>query len=549
MSAEDAAKVNPEKESKVDAKEARKAQRLAEEQARLQAKAAAAAAFVHMFGKAPLIQSTTYNTMSFVEVSTLTPADSGKTVLVRARLHTSRKKGKMAFAVLRQGSATIQCLAMVNDQIPKEMVDFMGSVSLESIVDVEAVVTVPEQPITSTTMSQLELSVSKFHVVSESLPSLPFTLDDAARKETDEGIKINFDTRLACRWLEMRTKASNAIWRIQSRVGQYFRNFLIDNDFVEIHSPKLIATASEGGANVFKLDYFGRQAYLAQSPQLYKQMAVQGDLKRVFEVGSVFRAENSNTHRHLTEFIGLDVEMAINEHYYEVLDVAEGLFQYMFTHLATLKVELEAVREQYPFEDFVFQMPPSKVKELGVGLVDEKVPSTDEYQAFVRNGTIRMLRIPYSGAIALLNTVLDEKLSPIDDINTTNEKRLGVLIKQRYGVDFFISDRFPSTVRPFYTMPCPDDIRFTNSYDMFIRGEEISSGAQRIHDADLLLKRAAELKVDLTPIKDYVDSFRLGAWPHGGFGVGLERVVMLYLGLGNIRLTSLFPRDPQRVTP
>eukprot|EP00455_Lapot_gusevi_P010395 TRINITY_DN146_c0_g3_i1.p2 TRINITY_DN146_c0_g3~~TRINITY_DN146_c0_g3_i1.p2 ORF type:complete len:161 (-),score=30.56 TRINITY_DN146_c0_g3_i1:37-519(-) len=160
-----------------------------------------------------------------------------------------------------------------------------------------------------------------------------------------------------------------------------------------------------------------------------------------------------------------------------------------------------------------------------------------------------MIRIPYAKCIALLNTILENKLEETEDINTANEKLLGTLIKKRYGVDWFISDRFPSACRPFYTMPCPDDERFTNSYDMFIRGEEISSGAQRIHDPELLLARAKSLNVDLTPIKDYVDSFRLGAWPHGGFGVGLERVAMLYLGLSNIRYASLFPRDPQRITP
>eukprot|EP00455_Lapot_gusevi_P010396 TRINITY_DN146_c0_g4_i2.p2 TRINITY_DN146_c0_g4~~TRINITY_DN146_c0_g4_i2.p2 ORF type:complete len:319 (+),score=56.24 TRINITY_DN146_c0_g4_i2:123-959(+) len=278
-------------------------------------------------------------------------------------------------------------------------------------------------------------------------------------------------------------------------------------------------------------------------------MAVQGDLKRVFEVGPVFRAENSNTHRHLTEFVGLDMEMAINEHYYEVLDVAEALFGFMFVKLLKHTKELEAIRAQYTFEDLVFQVTPETIAELGIGIIDENVPSTDEYLARIHNRERRMIRIPYAKCIALLNTILENKLEETEDINTANEKLLGTLIKKRYGVDWFISDRFPSACRPFYTMPCPDDERFTNSYDMFIRGEEISSGAQRIHDPELLLARAKSLNVDLTPIKDYVDSFRLGAWPHGGFGVGLERVAMLYLGLSNIRYASLFPRDPQRITP
>lgn len=539
-----------EKKQKIDPKEARKAARAAEEAARLKEKAEAAKKFAALFGKSELIQSTTHLSRPYIQVSDLSADLDGKSVVVRARVATTRKKGKLAFVVLRGNAHTVQGIASASEEIPKEMIDFIGSVSCESIVDVEATVTKAAQPVTSTTKQDIELQITKFHIVSEAT-GLPFVLEDAARPDTAEGVKINFDTRLNCRWLDMRTPASNALFKLQSRVGQYFRQFLIDNDFVEIHSPKLIATASEGGANVFKLDYFGRNAFLAQSPQLYKQMSVQGDLPRVFEVGPVFRAENSNTHRHLTEFVGLDVEMVLNEHYYEVLDVAESLFFYIFTNLLKHKSELEAINTQYPFEPLVFQIPEELCKSLGVGVIDDKVEPTDPYCAKIRNNTMRMLRIPYANCIELLNTALpdEEKLQPTDDINTANEKKLGGLIKERYGVDFFISDRFPSVCRPFYTMPCPDDTRFTNSYDMFIRGEEISSGAQRIHDSELLLARAKELGVDLTPIKDYVDSFRLGAWPHGGFGIGLERVVMLYLGLKNIRFASLFPRDPARITP
>ncbi|CAJ1990830.1 AspRS / aspartyl-tRNA synthetase [Leishmania donovani] len=540
----------PAMEKKMSDKEARKAARLAEEKARAEEKAALVEKYKDVFGAAPMVQSTTYKSRTHIPVAKLSqPELVSKTVLIRARVSTTRKKGKMAFMVLRDGSDSVQAMAAVEGNVPKEMIDFMGQIATESIVDVEATVCKVEQPITSTSHSDIELKVKKIHTVTESLRTLPFTLEDASRKESDEGAKVNLDTRLNSRWMDLRTPASGAIFRLQSRVCQYFRQFLIDNDFCEIHSPKIINAPSEGGANVFKLEYFNRFAYLAQSPQLYKQMVLQGDVPRVFEVGPVFRSENSNTHRHLTEFVGLDVEMRIDEHYYEVLDVAESLFNYIFEHLATHTKELKNVCQQYPFEPLVWKLTPGKMKELGVGVISENVVPTDKFQARVHNMDSRMLRINYMHCIELLNTVLDEKMAPTDDINTTNEKLLGKLVKERYGTDFFISDRFPSSVRPFYTMECKDDVRFTNSYDMFIRGEEISSGAQRIHDPDLLLARAKMLNVDLTPIKEYVDSFRLGAWPHGGFGVGLERVVMLYLGLSNVRLASLFPRDPQRTTP
>jgi len=297
------------------------------------------------------------------------------------------------------------------------------------------------------------------------------------------------------------------------------------------------------------VDYFGRNAFLAQSPQLYKQMVLQGDMERVFEVAPVFRAEKSNTYRHLTEFVGLDIEMVIHEHYYEVLDVAEGMFSFIFTNLEKHVDLLDAVNQQYPFTPMVHKVPLEKLKALGVGNIEAGVESTDIYGARVRNEEIRMLRIPFPKAIALLNTTVEEKVSDMEDISTENERKLGALVKERYGVDFYIADRYPLSARPFYTMPCADDPRFSNSYDMFIRGNEIVSGAQRIHDPVMLEERAKALRVDLVPLKDYVDSFRLGAWPHGGFGVGLERVVMLFLGMGNIRYSSLFPRDPTRVTP
>lgn len=547
--------------SKHNEKEARKAARLAQEKARMEEKAAVLQSYSTLFGTRPLICSRTHHSLCLTPLTSLGRGMAGRRVYLRGRVSTTRKKGKMAFMVIRDEGCSVQAIAAVGEHIPKEMIDYMGQIPAESIVDVQGMLHAVETPITGTTLEDVELHVTHIHTVSESLRVLPYTMEDASRAEGEEGVKVNLDTRLNCRWLDMRTPASNALFRLQSRICQYFREYLLGRGYVEIHTPKLINAPSEGGANVFRVQYFNRFAYLAQSPQLYKQMALQGDLPGVFEIAPVFRAENSNTHRHLTEFVGLDVEMRITEHYFEVLDMAECLFDYIFRHLREHATELEAVRRQHPFEPLVWQVSESVMRERGVGVLcgsdsheegqgsAAAVESTDEYGAFVNDKERRMLRIHYARCIALLNTVLEEKLSPTDDINTTNEKLLGGLVKARYGVDFFISDRFPSSARPFYTMSCPDDADYTNSYDIFIRGEEICSGAQRIHDAELLLERAKTLNVDLTPISDYVDAFRLGAWPHGGIGVGLERVLMLYLGLGNVRLASMFPRDPQRTTP
>ena len=269
---------------------------------------------------------------------------------------------------------------------------------------------------------------------------------------------------------------------------------------------------------MFHLKYFGDDACLAQSPQLYKQMcAACSDLERVFEIGPVFRAENSNTHRHLCEFHGLDLEMVINEHYYEVLDVFSDLFIYIFDGLATkFRKELEAVRAQHPFEDLQYCRP--------------------------------SLRITYAEGIKMLKDG-GWDINYGDDLSTAQERALGAMVKAKYATDFFMMDRYPMSIRPFYTMPCPDDPLLSNSYDFFIRGEEIVSGAQRVHEPELLTKQAREKGVPPESIKSYIDSFRHGALPHGGGGVGLERVVMLSLGLPNIRKASMFPRDPKRLFP
>lgn len=316
----------------------------------------------------------------------------------------------------------------------------------------------------------------------------------------------------------MRTPANQAIMRISSGVCTLFREFLLSRAFTEIQTPKIIGGASEGGSAVFTLKYFGDDACLAQSPQLYKQMtAACSDLERVFEIGPVFRAENSNTHRHLCEFHGLDLEMAIAEHYYEVLDVFSDLFTYIFDGLnSRFKRELEAVRAQFPFENLRYLTP--------------------------------SLRLTYAEGIGLLREAGVE-IAMGDDLSTRQEQALGRIVAERYGTDFFMMDKYPLKLRPFYTMPDPADPTLSNSYDFFIRGEEILSGAQRIHDADMLTRRAEECGIRVPTIQSYVDSFKHGALPHGGGGVGLERVVMLFLGLKNIRQACSFVRDPKRLFP
>ncbi|KAF9308250.1 aspartate--tRNA ligase dps1 [Podila horticola] len=455
----------------------------------------------------------------------ISAARAGEKVWIRARVQTSRPTGnKMCFFQLRQNSSTIQGLVVFDDtSISKQMVKFAQNITSESIVLVEGTIAKPLEPVKSCTVQDAEIMITQLFVTSEAQGRLPFSLEDASRPEAEfqredtQFAKVNLHTRLENRVFDLRTITNQSIFRLQHAVCKLFRDFLESKGFMEMHTPKIVGTASEGGANVFKVKYFDTDAFLAQSPQFYKQMVVCGDFERVFEIGSVFRAENSFTHRHMTEFIGLDLEMAFEEHYHEILDVFDELFVYIFTGLeTTYAADLEVVHRQYPFEKFEF------------------LPKT--------------LRLEYHEAVALLRENGVE-MGDYDDLSTEVERKLGQLVKEKYNTDFFMLDKFPLEVRPFYTMPDPKNPKYSNSYDFFMRGEEILSGAQRIHDPDYLIERAQAHGVDPESIKNYVDAFRMGAPPHGGGGIGLERVLFFYLNLGNIRRASLFPRDPKRLFP
>lgn len=275
---------------------------------------------------------------NFVAVNDLKGSVDKKPVWVRARIHASRCKGKQCFLVLRQQSSTVQVLISVNDVVSKQMVKFSGSIPRESIVDIQANVLAVAQKIESCTEQDLELHGLEIFIVSQAKSQLPLQIEDASRPEKKDdpdslNIRVNQDTRLDNRVLDLRTPANQAIFRLEAGVCKLFRDILARQGFVEIHTPKIISAASEGGANVFTVSYFKESAYLAQSPQLYKQMAIAADFDRVFTVGAVFRAEDSNTHRHLTEFVGLDLEMAFKYHYHEVLDTIGNTFTDIFKGL------------------------------------------------------------------------------------------------------------------------------------------------------------------------------------------------------------------------
>jgi aspartyl-tRNA synthetase len=334
------------------------------------------------------------------------------------------------------------------------MIKYIGNLPSESVVDMKGTITVPDQPIESATQKMVEIQISSFHCVCKAKSALPFQMEDACRpesgNETDVGayheddeevqedgiIRVGQKMRLDYRWLDLRTPANQSIFRIESMVGCLFRELLVRKGFVEIHTPKIIGGASEGGSEVFTLDYFGQPACLAMSPQLHKQMtAACSGFERVFETGPVFRAENSNTRRHLCEFTGFDLEMVIEEHYDEVLDVFSDLFIYIFDGInERCKNELERVREQHPFQDLKYLRPTLKLTYAeGCALLREAGVSQDDYE----------------------------------DLSTENEKKLGDIVRKKYDTDFFFMDKYPLSVRPFYTMPDPE-VRFNSRVTCFV---------------------------------------------------------------------------------
>ncbi|KAF8560406.1 aspartyl-tRNA synthetase [Imleria badia] len=479
------------------------------------------------YGKLPLHQSQSRPGRKRTDISTLSAQNDGEQVFIRARIQTSRLQGnKMVFLNLRQRINSVQALMQVTEgQVSKQMVKWAGSLAVESIVLVEGIVKKSPELIKSATVDDIEIHMSELWLMAGVESRLPFSLEDAGRSENAPEVEGQFnrvllDTRLNNRVFDLRTVTNQAIFKLQHAIGDLFRSYLNSNGFIEIHSPKLQGAATESGASVFKVDYFKGNAFLAQSPQLAKQMAIAADFERVYEIGPVFRAEDSNTHRHLTEFVGLDLEMVIEEHYHEVRDLLDGMLKAIFRGLKEQYAkEIATVGRQFEAEEFTW-----------------------------RDGPEGTLVLAFKEAVDILvEDGVDRDI--LDDINTENEKRLGRIVKAKYDTDYFIIDKFPMALRPFYTMPDPGDPTLSNSYDFFMRGEEILSGAQRIHDPEFLSRQMRAKGVDPESMKGYLDGFRIGCPPHGGGGIGLERVLMLFLKLNNIRRASLFPRDPKRLEP
>ncbi|KAJ9157939.1 Aspartyl-tRNA synthetase [Pleurostoma richardsiae] len=486
----------------------------------------------------------------------------GKPVIVRAWLQNTRMQGaKMAFIELREeGNWTIQgVLAATNPPaegeqptgpvVSRPMVKWVGSINVESFVAVEATVQRPLEPVKSCRVSNYELHVTKCFVLAPAPAMLGLTLAAAnravanfsdeepapteAEKDPEAAVPAaTMLTHLDNIVMHKRAPVQQAIADIRAEAKDLFRTYLKERGFKEFEPPCLIGAASEGGANVFRLPYFNQEAFLAQSPQFYKQFEIAGGRKRVFSIGPVFRAENSNTPRHMTEFTGLDMEMEITKDYKEVLHMLEGVLLHIFRGIRDrCAAEVELVRAVYPSEEILLPEPGQE------------------------------LRLTFAEAQKLLREEGPEEfrnVSDDEDMSTPQEKALGALVRQKFKTDFFTVDKFPETARPFYaklddtSKPVEGGAQVTNAFDMFLRGQEILSGGQRINDPDELEARIRSKGVDPASagIKEYIDVFRqAGVPPHGGGGIGLDRVVAWFLALPSVHLASYYPRTPRRLLP
>ncbi|KAJ5440085.1 Aspartate--tRNA ligase [Penicillium daleae] len=479
------------------------------------------------YGELPLMQSQSRPRESRTPLDDITPAMEGQEVYFTARLHVVRRmSAKLVFLVFRQQLFTFQGVLHERQGATSiAMIAWVEHLRVGSFLRVRGRVQKPEVPVLGCSIHDVELAIDSVHLLVKREEPIPFSVYEAEIRTNEEDkaegrrSHIPDRTRLSNRLLDLRTATSQSIFRLQSATCNLFRSALDERGFIEIHTPKLQGAATESGASVFQVNYFGRPAFLAQSPQLAKQMAIAADFGRVYEIGAVFRAENSNTHRHLTEYTGLDIEMAIEEHYHEMLETLDATIKNILSGVySKYRREIDTVKHQFPSEDVVWL---------------EKTPI-----------------IRFTDGIQMLNDSgwRDEEGNPLpvdEDLATRDEIRLGQLVKEKYGTDYYVLDKFPRGARPFYTMPDPDDDKFTNSFDMFIRGQEIVSGGQRIHEPHMLEENMRRSGINPEDMEEYLEAFRWGAPPHAGAGVGLERLLMLLLQVGNIRLTSLFHRDPK----
>ena len=422
----------------------------------------------------------------------------GERVRIAGWLHSLRQMGGINFLVVRDGWGTVQAVAETEAEL-SSLLEHAGG--LESVLSVEGlVVNMPQAP------GGVELHDLQIEVITPVTDTTPVSLNK--RK-----ITANLSTLLDHAVVTNRHLERRAILRLSAGVMSAFRSILTARDFTEIQTPKIVASATESGANVFKLDYFGRDAYLAQSPQFYKQIMV-GVFERVFEVGPVFRAEPHDTTRHINEYVSLDVEFGFIENHFTVMALLRDVIAHIF----------ETLSKEYASE--------LKVLHLQAPVVPATIP-----------------HIHFAEAQELIFNRYATDVRGEPDLSPQDERCLGEWAQLEYGSDFLFVTGYPMRKRPFYTHPEPERPEFSNSFDLLFRGTELVTGGQRLHLYQDYLAALETAHLPIEPFETYLEAFRYGMPPHGGFAIGLERLLMQLTGAPNVRLTTLFPRDLTRLTP
>lgn len=420
----------------------------------------------------------------------------GERVRLRGWLHQFRELGRVNFLIVRDGWGTAQAVVDAADSLER-----LRAVQVESIVEVTGVaIAVPQAP------GGVELHETRVTVLEALSEPPPLELN---KRE----MKAGLDTFLDHAVVGLRHPKRRAVLRIEAALTAGFRAALDERGFTEIQTPKVLGSASEGGAEVFTVDYFGRPAFLAQSPQLYKQMAV-GIFERVYEVGPVFRAEPHATARHLAEYVSLDVELGFVEDHRTVMTLLCDVLAAM----------LAAARDR---------------RQAEITLLDAALPEVPE--------SIPAIWFPDAQALLAERYGIDCRGEP--DLAPEHERLLGRWAREEHGSDFLFVTGYPAVKRPFYTHPDPAHPAYTNSFDLLFRGLELVTGGQRLHRYDDYVAALDARGMARAPLEAYLEAFRYGMPPHGGFAIGLERFAMQILGLANVRLASLFPRDLTRVAP
>ncbi|HEY4511919.1 MAG TPA: aspartate--tRNA(Asn) ligase [Candidatus Paceibacterota bacterium] len=423
----------------------------------------------------------------------------GEEVLIKGCVDVRRDHGKLIFIDLRDRSGKVQMVALPNHKEAHEVASKLRS---EWVVAVTGKVNArPEKMVKKDEQNgDVEIEMLSLQILGQA-KEIPFELNT----------ETNIDTYLDNLPFTLRSEKSRAIFKVQAQIGKAFREFFTSNDFTEFQAPKLIGDDAEGGANSFDVTYFKHTAHLAQSPQLYKQIMV-GIFERVFAMGNVYRAEKHSTTRHLNEYTSLDIEMGFIKDHTDVMAIENGFLKHLEQTLrANMKNEFKLLKADIP-----------------------KVP--DEIP-----------RMKLREAQALITKETGKDCTHEPDLEPEHERWLCTYAKEKLDSDFIFITHFPTAKRPFYTYRDEKDPTYTKGFDLLFRGVEITTGAQRIHDHEALIASIKEKGLDPERFSYYLQAFKVGLPPHGGFGLGLERLTQKMLGLDNVKEATLFPRDLNRI--